>query len=260
MSKIWDYEDYINHLSHQNITVRRWAFRAIESQYPNRYTDQACNLIGDDEEHLACAAPRYLGMHGAVQHAEAILEAFKNGQGNVPSNCAIALGNMIYEPAVDVMLEYFSRTKSSETFLGILAYLGKIHREDCRDALISAVAQMQDKIILDSAVADLLHHHNPEDVPFVLDRYFDIDDRDQHSDTDLRSVSSALGGAEYFRDLTGGPQNDLLEKPAEVIDKFVLRNSAIKLDNALYDNMTTTLGNGLYEDFATMIMFEAAVF
>jgi hypothetical protein len=257
MNKLWDYEDYVNHLSHQNKIVRRWAFQALENHYPNRYTDEVCNLIGDDDERLSCAAPRYLAMHHAVQHAEAILETFKNAQGNVPGNCAIALGNMIYKPAVDVMLEYFPRAKSANTVLGILAFLGKIHREDCRDALRSAVIQMQDTLVLASAVTNLLHHHHPEDVSLVLDRYFDLGDRDHHYDTYLRNISYALGGAEYFRNLTDFTQNNILEKPGDVIDYLILKNSTIELDNTFRKDMIKALDKGLYEDFSTMIMFEA---
>jgi hypothetical protein len=69
--------------------------------------------------------------HVSVQHAPAILESFKKDQGNVPSNCATALGNMFYEPALEVMFEYFSSVKSAETFLGILDYFGKIDNENC---------------------------------------------------------------------------------------------------------------------------------
>jgi HEAT repeat protein len=257
MNKLWDYEDYVNHLSHQNKIVRRWAFAAIENHYPNRYTDEVCNLIDDEVEHLACAAPRYLAMHEAVQHAPAILESFKKDHGNIPSNCAIALGNMFYEPALDVMLEYFSSVKSAETFLGILEYLGNIDNENCRAALKSAIVQMQDTLILSSAVANLLCHHYPEDVPFVMDRYFDLVDRDQHYDTYLRNISWALGGAEYFRNLTEYPQHAILENPGDAIDNDILRNTTIGLDKVLRENMIKFLENGLYEDFITLIMFEA---
>ena len=79
MNRLWNYEDYINHLSHRNRMVRRWAFATIENHYPNRYTDDVCNLIGDEDEHLACASPKYLAKYGAIQHAPAILESFKKG-------------------------------------------------------------------------------------------------------------------------------------------------------------------------------------
>jgi len=189
MNKLWNYEDFVNHLSHQNKIVRRWAFAAIENHFPNRYTDEVCNLIGDEVEHLACSAPRYLAIHEAVQHAPAILGSFKKDQGNVPSNCATALGNMFYEPALEVMFEYFSSVKSEETFLGILNYFGKIDNENCRTALKSTIMQMQDTLILGSAVANLLYHHYPDDVPFVMDRFFDLEDRDRHYDTYLRNIS-----------------------------------------------------------------------
>jgi hypothetical protein len=257
MNKLWNYEDYVNHLSHQNKRVRRWAFAALENHYPNRYTDEVCNLIGDEDEHLACASPRYLAMYGAVQHASVILESFKKGQGHIPSNCAEALGNMQYDSALDVMLEYFSIVKSAETFLGILHYLGKIHHENCRAALKSAVIQMEDTLILASAVKNLLHHHNPEDVPFVMDRYFDLGNGDHHYDIYLRNITYALGGAEYFRNLTEFTQDNILEKPGEVIDKLILKNPAIELDVGFRDDMAKALDNGLYEDFSSMIMSDA---
>jgi len=257
MNKLWNYEDYVNHLSHPDKTVRRWAFDALENHYPNRYTDEVCSLIGDEDQHLACAAPRYLAGHGAIQHSAVILESFKKDHGYVPSNCAVALGNMFYEPALDVMLEYFSSVKSEETFLGILNYLGKIDHENCRVALKSAIMQMQDTLILGSAVANLLNHHYPEDVPFVMDRYFDSGDWDQHYDSYLRNISWALGGAEYFRNQTESNRNNIFENPGDVIDNFILKNSAIELDIALRKNMIASLDRGLYEDFLTGIMFDA---
>jgi|GEM_PF-719878 len=257
MNRLWNYEDYINHLSHRNRIVRRWAFRTIENHYPNRYTDEVCYLIGDEDQHLACASPRYLAKYGAIQHAPAILESFKKGQGNIPSNCAVALGNMLYEPARNVMLEYFSIVKSAETFLGILDYLGKIHQENCRAALKSAVIQMEDTLILGSAVTNLLHHHNPEDVPFVIDRYIDLHDGDHYFDTYLRGIAHALGGSDYFGNLTEFLPNNILEKPGEVIGNFIKNNSTIEVDDAMRADMIKVLDKGLYEDFSTMIMFEA---
>ena len=257
MNKLWDYEDYVKHLFHPNQQVRSWAFSALENHYPNRYTDEVHTLIGDKDEHLACAAPRYLAMHEAVQHAPAILESFKNGQGNIPSNCASALGNMRYEQAIDVMLEYFSKAESSETFLGILDYLGKIQREDSRNALKSAVTQLQDTFILESAVINLLQHHNSEDVPLVMDRYFEVSDGSHLTDMILRRVSYALGGGEYFRNLTEFSQNNILKKPGDVLDNCILRNSMIELDKSLRENMIKTLDNGQYKDFSTMVMFDS---
>jgi len=257
MNKLWDYEDYVDHLSHPNQLVRRWAFEAIENHYANRYTDEVCNLIGDEVEHLACAAPRYLARHEAVQHAPAILESFKKDHGLIPSNCAIALGNMSYEPGLDVMLECFSSVKSEETFLGILEYLGKIDNENCRAALKSVIMQMQDPLILASAVTNLLCHHYPEDIPFIMNRYFDLVDQDPHYDTYLRNISWALGGAEYFRNLTEFPQYTILEDPGDAIENHILRNSSIELDKALLEKMIKFLENGKYEDFITLLMFEA---
>lgn len=257
MTKLWGYEDYVYHLSHQNDLVRRWAFGAIENRYPNRYTDEVYKLIGDKVEHLACAAPKYFAKHDAVQHAPAILESFKNGQGYVPGNCAIALGHMSYEPALDVMLEYFSQTKSSETFVGILNYFGNIRHGFCREALKSVIVHIQDTFVQGAAATNLLKHHNPEDIPFVLEEYVGDGVRDRDYNTCLRDISYALGGGEYYNDLTGFTQTDIPKNPGEAIDKLISGNSNIKLDHALREDMIKALDDGLYEDFSTMIALEA---
>jgi HEAT repeat protein len=257
MNRHWNYQDYVNHLSHKNKIVRRWAFSAVENHYPNRFTDEVCNLIGDEDEHLACASPRYLAKFGAVQHAPLILESFKKSEGNVPSNCAEALGDMHYDLALDTMLEYFSTVKNSETFLGILDYLGKIRHDNSRAALQSAVAQIKDTIILGSAVTNLLRHNNPDDVSIVMDRYLDLFAEDNHDDTYLRDISYPLGGAEYFRNLTEFNRNDILNKPDEIIGNLISKYSAIELDAGFRDDLIKALGSNLYGDFSSMIMFEA---
>lgn len=257
MNRHWNYQDYVNHLSHKNKIVRRWAFSAIENHYSNRYTDEIFNLIGDEDEHLACASPRYLAKFGAVQHAPLILECFKKSEGNVPSNCAEALGEMHYDSALDTMLEYFSTVKSSETFLGILDYLGTIRHDNSRAALQSAVAQMKDTIILGSAVTNLLRHHNPDDVSIVMDRYLDLFAEDNHDDTYLRDISYPLGGAEYFRNFTEFNQDYILEKPSEIIRNLISKHPAIELDAGFRDDLTKALGSELYDDFSSIIMFEA---
>lgn len=256
MKKLWNYEDYVNHLSHPNKLLRSWAFEALEEHYPNKYTDEISNLIGDEDSHLACAVPRYLAKNGAVQHAPKILDCFQNSNGNVPSNCALALGLMAYEPAADIMLEHFSFADSAETFFGILEYLGKVKRDECREALRSAVIQMQDSFNLQAAAHNLLRHYHVEDMSLVLDKYFELGIEDHYSDSLLKTISSSLGGDGYFNDLTDYSQHNILEKPDEVIDLFISRNPTIALQSDKRANIIKSLSNKTLEDFATMIMFD----
>ena len=258
MNKLWNYEDYVDHLSHPNQLVRRRAFEAIENHYANKYTDEVCNLIGDQVEHLACAAPRYLAKHGAVGHAPAILESFKKDHGLIPSNCAIALGKMSYEPALDVMFEYFSAVKSEETFLGILDYLGGVDKEKCRAALRSVIIQMHDSFILATAVTNLLGHYHQEDIPLVIDKFLDLVDQNpnQNYDPYLRNISWALDGGEYFRNLTDEPPFNILEDPGNTITNQILKSSSLELDKVLHKDMIKFLRNGKYENFITLITSE----
>jgi hypothetical protein len=214
-------------------------------------------LINDEDEHLACAAIRYIAQHEAVQHAPAILERFKNSQGFIPSNCAIALAKMHYEPAIDIMLEYFINSETAETFLGVLDYLGKIHLEECRDALKSAVSQLDDELILGSAMANLLRHHNPKDVTFVLDKYFELVGHKNRNDMLLKNMSSSLGCGSYFSDLTEFGKNNILEHPVKTIDSLALKNSHIEMDENIREKMILSLENEQFEDFVTIIMFDS---
>jgi HEAT repeat protein len=257
LNKLWKYNDYVNHLSHENEIVRRWAFSALENCFLNRYTDQVANLINDENEHLVCAALRYLSFHQSVQHAPAILDRFKNGQGIISSNCAIALAKMHYAPAMEVMLEMFSITEDSETFFGILEYLGSMRTEECRAAIKAAVIQMQDTLVLRSAISNLLYHHNPEDINWVMERLLNSGHSYDSHDIPLQNVLSPLGGGSYFKDLTEFGKNDILSKPLETIDNLVLKNSHIVIDETLREDLITLLENRHYQDFATAVMFDA---
>jgi len=256
MNKLWHYEDYVKHLSQKSSLVRRWAFEALEEYYSNRFTDEISNLVGDKDTHLACAAPRYLAKHRAVQHAPKILECFRNSYGNVQSNCALALGKMKYEPAVDSMLEAFSTADSDESVLGVLSYFGNVKQEDCRKALQYAVIQLQESLALKAAVHNLLLHYHSEDVSLVLDKYCKLGMHDDYSDSLLMMISSALGGDGYFQNLTQYGRYNILKKPNEVIDILVSRNATITLQEVTRSNIVKSLSNGAYEDFATMIMFD----
>ncbi len=257
MNKLWNYEDYVKFLSHPHWLLRRWAFTALEERFPNRYTDEVAILISDEDFHLACAGPRYLAKNGAVQHAEKIMACFQNSGGNVAANCAIALGMMGYEPAADRMLEHFSSSDDADTFLGILDYLGKIQREDCREALRAAVLQMQDSFYMEVAAQNLLLHYHVEDISVVLDRYFENGPEDYSSDRFLKTIATTLGGDGYFADLTKHSQHSILEKPDEVLDLLISRNPTIDLHNSKRESIIKSLSGKGLDDFTTMMMFDA---
>src|SRR6056297_2782128 len=173
MNKLWDFDDYVNHLTHENGLVRRWALNALDNRFPNKYADQVSYLLNDEDEYMVCQALRYLSRHQAVHHAPAILERFQSSRGIVSSNSAVTLAKMGYEPAMDVILEKFFYPGTEETFFGVLSYLGKIRSDDCRAALQSAAAQIKEPFLLGVIMDNLLRHYNPEDVKLVMDVYFD---------------------------------------------------------------------------------------
>lgn len=257
MNKLWYYEDYVKHLNHNNEMVRHWAFDALENRFLNRYTDQVADLINDKNEHLVCAVLRYLSFHQAVQHAPAILERFKGAQGIIASNCAVALAKMHYEPAMEIMLKTFVTTEDSDVFFGILEYLGKMKTEKCRAALKTAAIQVQDTIVIKSAIANLLRHHNPEDINLIMEGFYNPKGSYSRHDLPLENIVSPLGGESYFRDLTEFDENEIITNPSETIDILILKNPHITIDEPLREKLFALLENRHYQDFATAIMFDA---
>ncbi|MGB9498533.1 MAG: hypothetical protein ACKVE4_02025 [Dissulfuribacterales bacterium] len=66
MNKLWDYDDYVKHLSHENAIIRRWAFSALETRFGNKYTDAVSGLMDEADAYFVCSVFRYLQRHQAV--------------------------------------------------------------------------------------------------------------------------------------------------------------------------------------------------
>ncbi|MFP4000024.1 MAG: HEAT repeat domain-containing protein, partial [Desulfobacterales bacterium] len=234
MSKLWDFNGYVNHLSHKNSIARRWAFNALDNRFKNYYADQVSYLLNDADEHTVCNALRYLSRHGAVHNASMILDKFKSSHGIIRGNCAGALAEMQYEPAMDAVLEKFSNPDTEETFLGVLSYLGSVRSDKCRAALHSAIAGIKDPFLLGPAAGNLLRHYHPEDVKMVMDAYFDPSNRDSIT---LKNILSPLGGQSYFNELTGYGENLILSNPVETLNNLLFKNSQIGIERTFLESI-----------------------
>ncbi len=259
MAKLWKYEDYVDALSHENSLVRRWAFDALEKRYPNTYTDEVSTLISDEDSHLACAAPKYLARHRAVQHADKILNSFLNDSGDIPSNCALALAKMEYEPALERMLESFSNDLSAESLFGIFNYWGSIRSEIARETLISATAQISDPMLQSDAFLNLLKHKEPEDLALILDIILKpIEKGEDVDNTLLEAVSTYWEAGSYYSDLlrnTG--RENILDDPEDVFDSFFKQNDHLSVSPDVWDELISTISGKQYQDLVTFLMFEA---
>jgi hypothetical protein len=254
MRQLWVYEDYVERLSHANNLIRSWAFNAIRERFPRRYTREVAGLLEDPDEYVASAAVRYLARHKATEFAAAILKCLFSSQGNVPGNCATALGDMLYEPAADQILEFFPQCRDTNTFLGILHYLGKIHREDCHQALRAAFDHVQDHYWGDVAALCLLEHQDTSDVPLVLDRFFE---RVQPEGSgSLRRFLESVNGSILFEDFAGY-RRKLLNNPKESITAVIRQNAMSEPEPGLLDELSKMIKNGHYEHLTTSLMFTA---
>lgn len=254
MRQLWNYDDCVERLGHSDKLARSWALNLIRERFPRRYTPEVAGLLDDPDEHLASAAARYLGKHKAVEFAPAILKGLFSGNGNVLGNCASALGDMFYEPAADQILEFLPHCSDANTFLGILHYLGRIHREDCHQALQSAFHQVQDQYFGDTAALYLLEHQDPNDVSLVLDSH--LRKAGPKGNGHLRKLLESVNGSvlcEDFMDCRG----DLLNNPRESISDVIRRYAMIEPEPGLIDELGNMIEGGQYGHLATSLMFAA---
>ncbi|MFP3870454.1 MAG: HEAT repeat domain-containing protein [Syntrophobacteria bacterium] len=254
MHRLWDYKDYVKYLTHSDYLVRRWAFKAIQEQFPRRYTPQVARLLQDPDKYLACAAPRYLARHRAIDQAPGIVEAFCNGEGNVPSSCAIALGEMRHDPAVDTILERLAHCESTETLLGILSYLGKIRREDCRRALRQVFHSYTGQYIGEIAAGHLLEHRNPEDIGLVLQEYLKKPQPSLRKDPFLERLMKAAGAGSLYDDLT---DRDLFEAPEQAMEEALKWHPLVHPRASMMEEIISAMQSGRYQDVATSLAFDA---
>ena len=257
MQRLWTYEDFVGRLVHPNSLVRTWAFDIIEKRFPKHYTPDVAKLIGDPDEHLACAAPRYLAKHKATEFTTDILDCMLKSRGNVPSNCAIALGDMYYEPAVGPALEMLPHCEDLNTFLGILNYLGKIHREDCHDALQEVFRQLQGRDWAEIAAFHLLEHHNTEDVPLVLEAFLSNVVQSRGHDRFLKNLASSVSAGQLFDDFAEHYRVDILGDPQKTILAVLKRHSISDPEPNLTNELTQLINRGEYAHIATSLMFNA---
>ncbi len=258
MHKLWTYEDYVIHLSHENSLVRRWAFDAITNQYPNKYCDEVSTLIGDENSHLACAAPGYLAKHNAVEHAPHILESFKSGKGSVPSNCAKALAKMKYEPALEDIIGSLSSNIHSDSLFGIFDYLGSVYNKNSRDTLISAAMQIKNPLLQSCACFNLLRHNHSEDVTLIIKIILDsIKQNRSVEELQIQAIIDFWDSEEYFNDLTEYPgSKNIIENPKEILENIFKNNAQIFLKTGQFDMVAKILEKGHHHDLVTTLMFE----
>ncbi|MGA2403633.1 MAG: hypothetical protein ABSG91_18320, partial [Syntrophobacteraceae bacterium] len=257
MQRLWTYEDFVGRLAHSSSLVRTWAFDIIEKRFPRHYTPDVAKLIGDPDEHLACAAPGYLAHYKATEFADDILDCMLKGRGNVPSNCAIALGDMYYEPAVDHVIEMLPHCEDLNTFLGVLHYLGKIHREDCHHALQEVFRQLQGRDWAEVAAFHLLEHHHTEDVPLVLEAFLSNAAKSPGHDRFLKSLACSVSAGQLFDDFAQPYGVDILGDPQKTILAVLKRNSITEPEPNLTNDLTQLINRGEYAHIATSLMFNA---
>ena len=253
MKRLWQYQDFVGHLSHENELVRERAFRVLNTRFLNRYTDQVAVLLTENDVHLVCAAFRYLVHHQAVQYAPAILEKFINSDDILAANAAEALANLSYEPALESLLDRLDATENAEVEMGIIQSLGKIKNEKARAALKKCLDDMSDPYVAGLTINNLMNHHHPEDVALIMEKCFGNPDMDFFEDRLLDGILTPLDASPYFFDLKDYGTHFILSKPMATIDAMIDQNGHLSLDSGLINQMANLIKAHKYVEFAEFL-------
>ena len=255
MQLIWNYQEILDFLSHPHDLVRRWAFDIIEKRFPRQFTPEVAKLVGDPNEHLACAATHYLAEHKAISFAPDILDCFLHGKGLVTGNCAIALGKMRYDEAAETIIPMITECTDFNSFMGILSYMGKIHNETCHEILLNMVAQYTDKYHWESAALCLLQHHHPDDVNFIMDNYFNRFSQEIKIDSLFKKIMNVIYASWLYEDITD--HKDLLTAPNIFFEGFAKHYAYITINSTMKEDIITLITKKEYQHLITTVMFDA---
>jgi hypothetical protein len=169
----------------------------------------------------------------------------------------MALGDMRYEPAVNAVLGRLAHCESTETLAGILYYLGKIRRPECRRALRDVFAQYAGHQICEVAAEHLLEHRNPKDVSAIVDSYLERTDRKFRKDPFAERLMRSVGASGMYGELIRYTERDLLKDPKRTLGETLEAHPLIDSQAARTDEIATAIETGRYQDGATAVVFDA---
>ncbi|MBU1626568.1 hypothetical protein KKB18_04290, partial [bacterium] len=183
----------------------------------------------------------YLAKHNAVQHAPAILESFKEERRIYSGNCVKSLGDLHYEQALEVILKHLPDIKHFNTIAGIFEYLGNIRNEICRDVLRDAVTQSKNSLMLGLAMEALLQHYDLEDTSLILDKVFNMEDKNGDIEWILGHISNSFEGFEFFRNLNSLRKKSSKKNYNQIKDNISVSYPFIEMDDTFTANLFRTI-------------------
>ncbi len=119
---IWKYRDYVERTQHPSALVRRWAVERLVDLYGHRAKRAVCELVHDEDVYVATTAIDFIASHGYTNWAFPLLAKFRESEGLIAGNCAVALARLGFDDAVPFFAEKFDNIGNLEVdeLVGIL--------------------------------------------------------------------------------------------------------------------------------------------
>lgn len=202
---IWRYKDYVERTGHESALVRRWAVERLVDLYGHRARKAVGELVHDDDVYVATTAIDYIAAHRLRNWAFPLLAKFRESEGVIAGNCAVALGRLGFEEAVPFFAEKFDNIGNLEIdeLAGILRALEFVPTLEA-DRLMLRIASLFEESTNGTFAAILVRSmlvRNKRDllewaVNYALRRAFGLDDKGERV---LETLMQAAGVADRVR-------------------------------------------------------------
>jgi len=125
---IWKYKDYVERTRHPSALVRRWAIERLVDLFGHRAKRAVCELAHDEDVYVATTAIDFIATHSVKNWAFPLLAKFRESEGVIAGNCAVALARLGFDEAVSFFAEKFDNIGNLEVdeLVGILRALDEI--------------------------------------------------------------------------------------------------------------------------------------
>jgi len=111
--------------------------------------------------------------------------------------------------------------------------------------------------LLEAAAVHLLDHRIPEDVPFVLFKFFKRWAPDSGRDHFLSRLMDAVGAKGIFDSLTKQRGESIISAPREVLEITIENHPMVDPGSEIFEEIIAILEEGRYKHLPTVLMFDA---
>ena len=174
----------------------------------------------------------------------------------------IALAHMKHHESYEAIINKFKQNESYDVFIGVIAYLGRIHTKDSRQLLLNTFIQEADNDFIDDLgliSSYLLEHHNLDDVKIVVKTFFKMEENKNNRDHGfLKNILRTIKANDIYTDLRESSDGNILKNPKKIINEIIKYNPNIITKKEITTKIIDLLNKRQYKELIRELIIEAS--